>query len=300
MATRELAERSFLLTGASSGIGRSVLEVLVARGASVVAATRSEEKTRPLLDDLRRRHPGADVLWLPLDLSDLRAVAHSADVFLQSGRPLHVLINNAGIGGAAGVTRDGYEITVGTNHLGTFLLTERLLPRLREAPAARVVNVASMAMRAARPPLDWNDLVRPTAGARDRYRRYGLSKLFNVMHARELAKRLQGTRVTTYSLHPGVIASDFWRELPRPAQAVMKLFMGTNQEGAEQVLHCALAPELEGSSGRFYHRFKEWRPNPLAEDDALCAELWRRSEELIAQALKPKDAAPAAARTAAI
>ncbi|HVE84982.1 MAG TPA: SDR family NAD(P)-dependent oxidoreductase [Myxococcales bacterium] len=285
MATRELADRSFLVTGASSGIGRSVLEELTARGASVVVATRSEAKTRPLLDDLRRRHPGADLLWLPLDLADLRSVAKAADVFLQSGRPLHVLINNAGVAGARGLTRDGFEVTVGTNHLGTFLLTERLLPRLHEAPAARVVNVASLAMRAVRGSIDWNHFFQPSVSARDRYRRYGLSKLFNVMHARELAKRLQGSRVTAYSLHPGVIASDVWRELPRPIQAVMKLFMGTNRDGAEKVLHCALAPGLEKSSGSFFHHLKEHRPNPLAEDDALCAELYRRSEELVAKAL---------------
>lgn len=297
MATQELAGKSFLVTGASSGIGRAVLEVLVARGASVTAATRSEAKTRPLLDELRRQHPGTDLLWLPLDLSSLRAVEKAAEVFLQSGRPLHVLINNAGSGGGRGLTPDGYELTVATNHLGPFLLTERLLPRLREAPAARIVNVASMAMRSARR-IDWSDLTRPAAGPRDRIQRYGLSKLFNVMHARELAKRLEGTRVTTSSLHPGVIASDFWRELPRPAQAVAKLFMGTNRDGAEQVLHCALAPELERSSGRFYHQLKERRPNnPLAEDDALCAELYRRSEELIARALAapPSEAARAAA-----
>ena len=290
MATRELAERSFLVTGASSGIGRSVLESLVARGASVTAATRSEAKTRPLLDELKRQHPGADVLWLPLDLSDLGSVAKAAEVFLQSGRPLHVLINNAGMAGAAGMTRDGFEIVLGTNHLGTFLLTERLLPRLREAPAARIVNVASMAASNIKD-VDWEDFIRPSRGSRDRFRLYGLSKLFNVMHARELAKRLEGTRVTTYSMHPGVIASDVWRELPRPLQAVMKLFMGTNLEGAEKVLHCALSPELEKSSGRFYHRFKEFKPNPLAENDALCEELYRRSEALVAQALKARQAA---------
>jgi dehydrogenase/reductase SDR family protein 13 len=201
-----------------------------------------------------------------------------------------VLINNAGVAGGRGLTRDGFELTVGTNHLGPFLLTERLLPRLKEAPAARVVNVASMASRIPKY-IDWEDFVRPAGGPRDRYRRYGLSKLFNVMHARELARRLEGTGVTTSSLHPGVIASDVWRELPRPLQSVMKLFMGTNREGAEQVLHCALSPEVARSSGRFFHRFKELHPNPLAENDSLCDELYRRSESLVAQALKARQAA---------
>lgn len=285
MATQELAGKSILLTGASSGIGRAVLEALVARGASVTAATRSESKTRPILDELKRQHPDADVLWLPLDLSDLRSVKKAAEMFLSVGRPLHVLINNAGVGGASGLTRDGFDVTIATNHLGPFLLTERLLPRLREAPAARIVNVASRAADRARS-VDWDAFTRPAGGLGDRLRRYGLSKLYNVMHACELARRLEGTHVTTCSLHPGVIASDVWRELPGPVQSLMKLFMGTNQEGAEPVLRCALAPELQGQSGRFYDRLKERPPNPLARDAALCAELHRRSEEAVNRALQ--------------
>jgi dehydrogenase/reductase SDR family protein 13 len=298
MATQELAGRSVLLTGASSGIGRSVLEALVARGASVTAATRSEAKTRPILDELKRQHPGADVLWLPLDLADLGSVRKAAEIFVGSERPLHVLINNAGVAGAAGLTVDGFDVTIGTNHLGTFLLTELLLPRLREAPAARIVNVASKAsLRVAA--VDWDALTRPSAGTRDRLARYGLSKLFNVMHANELARRLEGTRVTTCSLHPGVIASDVWREVPWPLQALMKLFMASNQEGAEPVLRCALAPELEGISGRYYDRLKEAPPNPLAQDAKLCAELWRRSEEAVAKALKVGSTAAGAGASAA-
>jgi retinol dehydrogenase-12 len=285
MATQELAGRSILLTGASSGIGRAVLEVLVARGASVTAATRSESKTRPILDDLRARHPGADVLWLPLDLSDLGAVRRSAEMFLGSGRPLHVLINNAGVAGGAGLTKDGFDVTIATNHLGPFLFTELLLPRLREAPSARIVNVASRASKRVHA-VDWGAFTRPAGGAGDRFGRYQLSKLFNVMHANELARRLEGTRVSVCSLHPGVIASDVWREVPAPLRALMKLFMSSNQEGAEPVLRCALAPELEGVSGRYYDRLKESPANPLALDAALCAELYRRSQEAVAQALK--------------
>jgi retinol dehydrogenase-12 len=284
----DLAGKSFFVTGASSGIGRATAVALAARGADVVLATRSKEKTQSLVDELRKTSKGR-IEWQGIDLGDLRSVAAAAEAFLATARPLDVLINNAGIAGTQGMTRDGFEITVGTNHLGPFLLTERLLPKLKQAPQGRLVNVAS-ATHYSPKAVDWGDLTRPGGGPRDRMARYGLSKLFNVIHARELARRLEGTHVTTYSLHPGTVASDVWREVPRILQPVIKLFMISNEEGAHQVLQCATAPELSGVSGKYYAKGRERRTNPLAEDPALAAELFRRSEEAIARALQAKAA----------
>lgn len=291
MERSDLKGQSILVTGASAGIGRAVVEALVARGASVVLATRSESRTRPLMAELERRHPGADLYWLPVDLAYLRSVEAAAETFLSTGRPLHVLINNAGVGGAGGLTRDGFDVTIATNHLGPFLLTERLLPRLLEAPAARIVNVASQAHYRTSS-MDWEAFTRPASGARELYRRYGMSKLMNVLHARELARRLVRTGVTTYALHPGVIASDIWREFPRPIQAVMKLFMATNEAGAAPVLRCATAPELAQASGRYYDRMEEALPSALAQDAALAAELHQRSLAAIEQARRLSETKP--------
>ncbi|WP_164000380.1 SDR family oxidoreductase [Pyxidicoccus caerfyrddinensis] len=284
MAEQDLKGRTFLVTGANSGIGRATAEALASRGAAVVMASRSAERTLPVLEDIRRKHPGADLEFLALDLASLRAVKESAERFLATGRPLDVLINNAGIAATPGLTQDGFEVTFGTNHLGPFLLTSLLLPRLQEAKRARIVNVASRAHQQARG-IDWAMLERPTRSVKERLRMYGVSKLMNVLHAAELARRLAGTGVTTYSLHPGVVASDIWREAPWPIRPVMKLFMLSNEEGARTSLYCATAPELENVSGRYYDDRREQSPSRLAQDAALARELYERSEAMVKRVL---------------
>jgi retinol dehydrogenase 12 len=284
MAEQDLKGKTFLVTGANSGIGRATAEALAACGAAVVLASRSAERTLPVLEDIRRKHPGADLEFLPLDLSSLRAVKESAERFLATGRPLDVLVNNAGIAAAPGLTQDGFEVTFGTNHLGPFLFTSLLLPRLQQAKRARIVNVASRAHARVRG-IDWAMLERPTRSVAERLQMYGVSKLMNVLHAAELARRLAGTGVTTYSLHPGVVASDIWREAPWPIRKVMTLFMLSNEEGAKTSLYCATAPELENVTGRYYEKCREKRPSALAEDEALARELFSRSEAMISRVL---------------
>jgi dehydrogenase/reductase SDR family protein 13 len=284
MAEQDLKGKTFLVTGANSGIGRSTAEALVSRGAAVVMASRSAERTLPVLEDIRRKHPGADLEFLALDLASLRAVKESAERFLSTGRPLDVLINNAGIAMTPGVTQDGFEVTFGTNHLGPFLLTSLLLPRLQEAKRARIVNVASRAHQRVRG-IDWAMLERPTRSVQERLRMYGVSKLMNVLHAAELARRLAGIGVTTCSLHPGVVASDIWREAPWPLRPVMKLFMLSNEEGARTSLYCATAPELENMCGRYYDDSRERTPSRLAQDAALARELYERSEAMVKRVL---------------
>ncbi|MDQ3810232.1 MAG: SDR family NAD(P)-dependent oxidoreductase, partial [Chloroflexota bacterium] len=126
MSTTNLQGRTFFVTGANSGLGRATVEALAARGGSVVLASRSEERTRPVLAAIQSQHRDADLQFVSIDLADLASVQRAAEAFLSSGRALDVLINNAGLAGARGLTKDGFEITVGTNHLGPFLLTELL------------------------------------------------------------------------------------------------------------------------------------------------------------------------------
>lgn len=283
MTAADLQGRTFFVTGANSGIGRAMVEALAARGASVVLASRSKERTEPVLDGIRRSHPGANAEFLEIDVSDLASVRTAAGRFLATGRPIDVLVNNAGIAGTRALSRDGFDLTYATNHIGPFLLTNLLLPRLRAAPEGRIVNVSSVAHMGVKR-LDWAGLERRAEPKRSGFPDYAVTKLMNVLHAKELARRLAGTRVTTSALHPGAVASNIWRAVPQPFQWLLKQFLLSNEEGAQTPLYCATAPELATVTGRYYDKCREVAPNPLADDDALAQELWVRTEAAIAAA----------------
>ena len=271
---------TYFVTGANSGIGRALVEALAARGGdTIVLATRSDERTRPVLTDLKSRFPAVRTQWVHLDVSDLTSVRRAAQTLIATKQPIDVLVNNAGIGGTRRLSNDGFDITYATNHIGPFLLTNLLLPRLREAPQGRIVNVASNAHFTAKE-MNWSGLERRTTPKRSGFKDYAVTKLMNVLHAKELARRVAGTRVTTYSLHPGAVASNIWRAIPQPIQWIAKLFMLSNEAGARTPLYCATAPELGTVSGRYYYKEREARTSPLAQDAALARELWERTEAI--------------------
>jgi retinol dehydrogenase 12 len=285
----DLQGRTFLVTGANSGIGRAMVEALAARGGHVVLAARSEERTRPVLDAIRAQRPSAAVEFLHVDVSDLASVRRAAATYLATGRPLDVLVNNAGVGGTKALSADGFDLTYATNHIGPFLLTSLLLPAVERAPQGRIVNVSSIGhMQVKR--IDWTLLERRTEPRKSGFADYAASKLMNILHAKELARRLTGTRVTTYALHPGGVKSNIWRALPAAAQWGIKLFLISNEEGAKTQLYCATAPELAAVSGRYYDKSREVPPSRLADDPALARELWTRTESAIASATGPASA----------
>ena len=199
----DLDDRTFLISGANTGIGRATTEALADRGATVVLACRSVAKAEAVIREIGSATGSERLSALALDLGDLGSVRSCAQAFLTSGRPLHGLINNAGLAGQRGLTASGFELAFGTNHIGPFLLTSLLLDRLRDSAPARIVNVASVAHY--RPTGIDFDAVRARTRTRTGYPEYSVSKLANVLHAQELSRRLAGTGVTTYSLHPGAV-----------------------------------------------------------------------------------------------
>ena len=200
-AVGDLDGRNFLVTGANTGIGLETVRTLAARGGRIWLAGRSEPKTREVMGRIAAETQNSALHYLELDLGSLSSVRRCADAFLVSGEPLHVLINNAGLAGQRGMTDSGFELAFGTNHIGPFLLTDLLLDRLRASAPARIVTVASDAHFSANG-IDYEAVRRPTQ-ARTGFPEYAVSKLANVLHSRELSRRLEGTGVTTYSLHPG-------------------------------------------------------------------------------------------------
>jgi len=271
----ELGGRTFLVTGANTGIGKATAERLAGRGASVYVASRSAAKGEAAVSAIKAATGSDSVFFLALDLADLSSVRTCAKAFLARGEPLHVLVNNAGIGGARGLTRQGFEPMFGVNHLGHFLLTQLLLDRLVSSAPARVVTVASDAHYSAKG-IDWERLRRPARGITG-LGEYAVSKLCNVLFSAELARRTAGTGVHAYALHPGVVASDIWRRVPWPVRPLVTRRMLPVDEGAATSLYCATSPEVADDTGLFYDKCAP-RPASRVATPELAAELWQRSE----------------------
>ena len=271
----ELTERTVVVTGANTGIGRATAEELARRGASVYMTARSREKGEAAAASIKAAAASDSVFFLPLDLADLDSVRSCADAFLARGEPLHVLVNNAGVAGVRGLTRQGFELMFGVNHLGHFLLTSALRDRLVSSAPSRVVTVASDAHYQARG-IDWEAVRRPARGITG-LGEYAVSKLCNVLFSQELARRAAGTGVRSYALHPGVVASDMWRRVPWPVRPLITRRLLSVDEGAATSLYCATSPEVAQDSGLYYDKCAP-RPASRVATPELAAELWERSQ----------------------
>lgn len=277
--------RVCLVTGASNGIGKAAAISLAKKGASLVLLCRDRDLGEIAMAEISLRSGNEDIDLLLADLGSLRQVREAAGTFLESGRPLHVLVNNAGaIHMDRGLTEDDIETTFAVNHLGHFLLTNMLLDRMRESAPARIVNVSSEAHKIGYGDgrMAFDDLMgeRQYGG----WKAYGQAKLANILFTRELARRLNPAEVTANALHPGVVASEFGRNNRKGwmpyLQALYRPFCRSNEKGAETAVWLAATPEIEGVTGKYFKDRKIRAPAPQALNDDDAARLWRVSEEL--------------------
>ena len=278
--TTSLQGKTVFITGANTGIGRVTARELAKRGAHVFVAGKSKERTQALIEEVKAIEGAGPIEWLALDLGDLASVRQCAAEFLARNVPLHILINNAGLAGTRGLTKDGFELAFGVNHLGHFLLTDLLLQRIKESAPARIVTVSSRAHYRCKE-IAWHGLRQRTATV-TAIDEYAQSKLANLLFSAELSRRLQGTGVTTYSLHPGVVATEVWRHLPWFLRPFLKFAgMISVEEGAQTTLHCATSPALANESGLYYDRCKPRTPSELGQSAQLAKELWAKSETFV-------------------
>jgi NAD(P)-dependent dehydrogenase (short-subunit alcohol dehydrogenase family) len=271
----ELKGRTFLVTGANAGIGYATAMGLARHGGRVHVACRSQAKGEAAAAAIAAATGNPLVSYLHLDLADLASVRRSALAFLRLGEPLHVLINNAGVGGQRGITADGFELHFGVNHLGHFALTQALLPLLQASAPARIVNVSSDAHYHAKD-IDFQAVRRRTKTITG-LPEYAVSKLSNVLFTQELARRLDRTMVTAYAMHPGVVASQIWRRVPWPVRQIMTRRMLTTEQGARCSLYCATSPEVASVSGGYYDNCRQAEPATAATAQ-LAGMLWEYSQ----------------------
>ncbi len=274
-----------LITGASSGIGEASAIGLARKGASLVLLCRDRGRGEAAVARIKSRTGAVDIELLIADLSSQSQIRAAAAQFLDSGRKLHVLLNNAGlIIRQRTVTGDGIETTFAVNHLAYFLLTNLLLARLRESAPARIVSVSSALHKRGYGDgrIAFDDLGGETAYSG--YKAYGQSKLANILFTRELARRLDGTGVTANALHPGVVATGFAGNnrsaLWRIARATYRPFSLSPERGARTSVWLATDPALATVTGRYFHNCKQRQPAPQARNDEDAARLWRISEQM--------------------
>jgi len=281
--------RTALVTGANTGLGFWTAVHLAKAGARVLVGSRSADKGAEALRRLQREAPGSDAEVLELDLSSLAAVADAAGRLREGEDRLDLLVNNAGVMMPPyGTTADGFEQQLGVNHLGHFALTGHLLPLLAEAPAARVVNVASLAHRGAR--VDFDDL--QAERRYDAQSRYGQSKLANLLFTSELDRRLRagGSPVRALAAHPGIARTELARYFPGPVRLLMPLVglvLNSAEQGSWPSLMAATSSEVDGGAYVGPTRFGEMSgpagpagSSRTANDEDLQRRFWDVSVEL--------------------
>jgi NAD(P)-dependent dehydrogenase (short-subunit alcohol dehydrogenase family) len=274
---RPLAGKVCVVTGATAGIGRETALRLGARGAEVVAVGRSRQRGDAVVEAIGRG--GGSGVFFAADLASQAEVRRLASEILARCPKIDVLVNNAGaMFGHRQLSADGVEMTFALNHLAYFLLTQELLPGLRAAGAARIVNVASNAHHGV--DLDFDNL----EGERDYrgWRAYKRSKLANVYFTYELARRLDGTGVTANALHPGFVATDIgvsggWTS--RLAWRVLTLAAIPVAAGAETSVHLAAAPEVGAMNGCYFVKSVPARSSSASRDEAAARRLWDVSRD---------------------
>lgn len=290
-----LRNKTVIVTGANSGIGTETARLLALAGAKVVMACRSVDAAKNVADEIAVKLPaGSGTLEVEaLDLTDLASVRAFAERFVASGRPLHVLVNNAGVMATPlGKTAQGHELQVGTNHVGHFLLTQLLRPTLEASAPSRIVTVSSALHTRGKGERLLETLERDPGYARRTYApfsAYGDSKLANVLFTRHLARTLPPS-VRAFSLHPGVIPTNLTRSMGLTGsifRSVGALFMKTIPQGAATSIYAATSPSLDGESGAYLADCAIARASRAGRDDTLAADLWRTSERLVADFAKP-------------
>lgn len=270
--------KTVLITGANSGIGKATAKEMAKLGYHVIMLCRNETKGISAREEIVNESGNMNVDLMIADLSSKDSIRKFVDEFNRRYEKLDVLINNAAVNlFSRQLTDDGFEKSFATNHLGHFLLTNLLLKKLSAAGKARIINVSSSAQAE----LDLDDLMNEKTYAVMKV--YSKTKMANVLFTYELARRLEGSRITANCLHPGVVRTN----LARDAKGIFKLlitlfypFFASPEKGAETSVYLATSPEVEGITGKYFHKTKQIRSSRQSYDENIARKLWEVSEQL--------------------
>ncbi len=281
-----LEGKTVLITGANSGIGKETALDLARRGARVIMACRDLQKAEVALKEIVEKSRNSNIMVKHLDLASLKSVRDFAEDINNNEPQLDVLINNAGVAYVSQLTKtqDNFEMAMGINHLGHFLLTNLLLDLLKKSAPSRIVVVSSSAHQLYKSEFNFENI--NSELFYNRFGAYCQSKLANILFSKELAKHLEGSDVTVNSLHPGVIVeAELLRYTPyifqMGASYLMRPFGKTAEQGAQTTIHLAVSKDVEGVSGLYFMDCAITTPSKAAQDDQAARKLWEISKNLV-------------------
>ena len=284
----DLTNKTVFITGASSGLGLETARVLACRGARVVMAARDKNKLIAAIDTIKADQPNSQLVPFSLDMSSLASVRQAAEEYKATGFPLHILILNAGVMAVPyGLSVDGIETHMATNHVAHHYLTQLLMPVLTQTAATtpvRVIAVSSYAysMHAY---IDYRHLPDPKPSHYSAWRWYGQSKWANILFANELNRRYAAQGITAYSLHPGVIATSLYRSAGMGGVAFKTItypWSKSVQQGASTAVYAATSADVRGKGEGQYLENNAVVPSVMKGAKPGEAErLWAWTEELI-------------------
>ena len=267
-----------IVTGAASGIGAATAQALAQRGAAVILVDRDAEKGALTVEQIKQQTGNSVVELMVADLSSQQEIRRLAQQFNERYQRLDVLVNNAGaIFDERRESVDGIEMTFALNYLGYFLLTNLLLDTLKASAPARIINVSSRSH--ARAQINFDDL--ESHSAYKGLTAYAHSKLAIVLFTYELARRLEGTGVTSNALDPGIVATNFGKDSGGALGFIMRLFRPaflSPEQGAQTGIYLATSPEVEGVTGKYFVKCKAVASSPASYDIATASRLWKVSE----------------------
>ncbi|XP_007245715.3 retinol-DH_like_SDR_c domain-containing protein [Astyanax mexicanus] len=278
--------RTVVITGANTGIGKETARDLAKRGARVVMACRDLTRAEKAAAEIRRSTGNGNVVVRHLDLASFFSVRQFAHEYISTEDRLDILINNAGVMMCPhSLTEDGYETQFAVNHLGHFLLTVLLLDMLKNSTPSRIINVSSIAHKGGKIHFDDLNFNKTPYNSLISYRQ---SKLANVLFTRELSRRIKGSGVTAFSVHPGVIRTELGRyvEMRHPVVSTLLslpaiLLMKTPKQGAQTTIYCTITEGLEKYNGCYFSDCRMMEPALEAKDDLAAMRLWDVSAKLV-------------------
>jgi len=280
MPEETMKEKTVMVTGANSGIGKAASLALAKMGAHVVMVARNKERGESARSGIIRESGNNSIDLLLADLSSLDSVRGLASEYHKKYSKLDVLVNNAGLFNLRyRPTVDGFENTFATNYLASFLLTNLLLDLLKSSAPSRIVNVSSVGHYNGHINFDDLNLEQNYGG----WKAYGQSKLALVLFTHELGRKLQGTSVTVNAVHPGTVATNIWTRPFGPAGFIMalpKLFMASPGRGAETIVYLASSQEAAGFNGEYLEKLKVKRSSDESYDESVAQRLWDVSLKL--------------------